>query len=112
MKTSIQTSMVLYENDLQRYCDEYLNSTGIEYFRVPNSFWHWTFKACSVGNGVEAVKQLPESVTEAGGNKTTVVRVQDNGRSRTSNTRRTRRRSINSDLYNIEGVLIGCSKRH
>lgn len=41
MKNPDQISLVLSEADLQAFTDNYLQSQGIAYLRIPDRFWQW-----------------------------------------------------------------------
>jgi len=50
MKTDTnQIPLILYENDIQEYCERCLVDRNIPFFHVPDSFWRWVYKNTSTG---------------------------------------------------------------
>jgi hypothetical protein len=44
-----QIPLILYESDLQGFCETYLHDNGIQFFHIPDKFWHWVHKNTSTG---------------------------------------------------------------
>ena len=45
----IQTSLVLYEDNLLEYAESFCKEKQIQYFRVPDKFWNWVNMAVPTG---------------------------------------------------------------
>ena len=45
----IQTSLVLYEDNLLEYAESFCKEKQIQYFRIPDKFWKWVNMAVPTG---------------------------------------------------------------
>ena len=45
----IQTSLVLYEDNLLEYAESFCKEKKIQYFRIPDKFWKWVNMAVPTG---------------------------------------------------------------
>lgn len=45
----IQTSMILYEDNLLEYAESFCKKKQIQYYRIPDKFFHWINKAVPEG---------------------------------------------------------------
>ena len=46
---SIQTSLILYEDNLQTYAEKFCKEQNIQYVRIPDKFFNWINKALPTG---------------------------------------------------------------